>query len=117
MSVPEPRRPRPPAGQGAWTGTSVDRVRVQVFGPMEVRLHDEPVPLGGPKQRQVLACLIAARTQTVRVDALAEDLWGDEPPTTAVHVISTYVSGLRKVLGDRITSDSGGHALPTLAGR
>lgn len=78
---------------------------------MEVRLHDEPVPLGGPKQRQVLACLIAARTQTVRVDALAEDLWGDEPPTTAVHVISTYVSGLRKVLGDRITSDGGGHAL------
>lgn len=89
----------------------MDRVRVQVLGPLTARRDGECVPLGGPKQRQVLACLLAARSEFVSVDALVEDLWPGDPPATAAHVISTYVSGLRRVLGDRIRTEGTAHAL------
>jgi DNA-binding SARP family transcriptional activator/pimeloyl-ACP methyl ester carboxylesterase len=57
-----------------------------------------PVALGGRKQRAVLARLLLDAGRTVAVERLLDDLWGDEPPGSAVKMIHVYVSQLRKLL-------------------
>ena len=52
--------------------------------------------LGGPKQRFVLALLLAEPNRIVSVDRIVDGLWGDEPPDTARHTVQGYVSELRK---------------------
>ena len=86
-------------------------VRIAVLGPLTVTDGDGPLPLGGPKSQQVLASLVAAYPRAVSVQALVDEVWPDDPPSTAAHVVSTYVSGLRSVLGDRLQSEDGHHRL------
>jgi DNA-binding SARP family transcriptional activator len=61
-------------------------------------VHGEPVDLGGPKQRAVLARLVLAHGQVVSVDRLIEDLWEGEPPPKALAALQAYISHLRRVL-------------------
>jgi basic membrane lipoprotein Med (substrate-binding protein (PBP1-ABC) superfamily)/DNA-binding SARP family transcriptional activator/Tol biopolymer transport system component len=65
--------------------------------------------LGGPKQRLVLALLLAEPNRVVSVDRLVDGLWGDDPPESARHTIQSYVSELRKVLGPAIESGGAGY--------
>jgi basic membrane lipoprotein Med (substrate-binding protein (PBP1-ABC) superfamily)/DNA-binding SARP family transcriptional activator/tRNA A-37 threonylcarbamoyl transferase component Bud32 len=89
-------------------------VEFRVLGPLEVEGPDGALPLGGTKQRAVLAHLILRADQVVPVDVLIDGLWGDEPPETARNTLQTYVYRLRRVLGDdRISSGAGGYALRT----
>ena len=81
------------------------------MGPLVADETGEPVPIGGPKAQQVLAVLLAASPRPVPVSTLVDDLWGNRPPATAEHVVSTYVSGLRSVLGERLESTGSRHAL------
>ena len=76
------------------------RVQFRVLGPLEVDAGDGAVPLGGPKQRAVLANLLVRANQVVPADTLIEDVWGDDPPGKARNTLQTYVSNLRKTLGD-----------------
>jgi len=88
------------------------RVRFQVLGPLEVHAGNGPVPLGGPKQRAVLAQLILRANQTVPAPTLIDEVWGDEPPESARNTLQTYVSHLRKALGEgRIESQPPGYVL------
>ncbi|HXJ66541.1 MAG TPA: BTAD domain-containing putative transcriptional regulator, partial [Actinomycetota bacterium] len=84
----------------------------RVLGPLEVDVGNGPVPLGGPKQRAVLAHLVLRSNQVVPAETLIDELWGEEPPDKARNVIQTYVSHLRKALGrDRIQSHGPGYRL------
>jgi predicted ATPase/DNA-binding SARP family transcriptional activator len=56
------------------------------------------LPLGGAKQRTVLALLLLRPNETVPVGRLIDDIWGDKPPAAAAHTIEGYVSRLRKVI-------------------
>jgi len=47
----------------------------------------------------VLADLVMSVGQTVPTVQLIDDLWGEDPPPSAVHTVETYVSRLRQVLG------------------
>ncbi len=76
-------------------------VQFRVLGPLEVDAGDGPMPLGGPKQRAVLASLLVHANRVVTVDALIGDVWGEDAPDTARHILHTYISSLRKTLGDR----------------
>jgi basic membrane lipoprotein Med (substrate-binding protein (PBP1-ABC) superfamily)/DNA-binding SARP family transcriptional activator len=67
--------------------------------------------LGGPKQRLILALLLAAPNRVVSVDRLIDGLWGDEPPETARHTVQSYVSELRKSLGSVIERDAVGYRI------
>lgn len=69
-----------------------------ILGPLEVRDEGRPVPLGGAKQRAVLAALLLNANRVVSTDQLADALWGDSPPDTAATALQVYVSRLRKVL-------------------
>ena len=69
-------------------------VLIRVLGSFAAEAGGEPVPLGGPRQRGVLALLVAARGQVVPVDRIVEDLWRGEPPSRALASLQAYVSNL-----------------------
>ncbi len=80
-------------------------MRFEVLGPLRVSDGEHSLDLGGPRQQHVLACLLAAAPMSLSVDRIIEEVWGDAAPATASHVVRTYVSNLRRVLGDRLVSD------------
>jgi YVTN family beta-propeller protein len=71
-----------------------------VLGPVEARDDGRKVPLGGPKQRALLAILLLHGNEAISRDRLIDGLWGARPPATAAHTLDNYVLRLRKALGD-----------------
>lgn len=76
------------------------RVQLQfrVLGNIEVLDDARALPLGGPRQRLLVAALLASRRQVVSLDALTGMLWGEDPPRTARSTLQTSVSKLRRLL-------------------
>lgn len=73
-------------------------VFIRVLGAFAAEVDGAAVHLGGPRQRGVLALLVAARGQVVPVDRMIEDLWRGEPPARALMSLQAYVSNLRRLL-------------------
>jgi DNA-binding SARP family transcriptional activator len=74
----------------------------RLLGPLEVVAErDQPVALGGVKQRSLLAVLLLQANEVVSTDRLIDQLWGAAPPATADKSIQNYVSRLRKALGEQ----------------
>ena len=69
-----------------------------VLGPLEVVRSGRAVPLGGPRQRAVLALLLLEANRVVSMDRLAEDVWGGDPPEGWAISVQTYVFRLRQAL-------------------
>jgi DNA-binding SARP family transcriptional activator len=61
-----------------------------------------PLPVGGQKQRAVLALLLLEPGRVVSVDRLIDALWGEQPPRTATTSLQNFVSHLRKTLGPEV---------------
>ena len=70
----------------------------RLLGPVEVEREGRVLPLGGPKQRAVLAILLLRRESSVPSDVLIDELWGESAPPTARNALQGYVFQLRKVL-------------------
>jgi DNA-binding SARP family transcriptional activator len=86
-------------------------VEYRMLGPLEALVDGRPVRLGGPRQRAVLALLLARAGETMPADRLVDELWGEEPPETAGNTLQGFVSDLRKVLGpDSIVTRGRGYA-------
>jgi YVTN family beta-propeller protein len=82
------------------------------LGPIAVRRDGQELPLGGPRQRALLALLLLHANQVVSRDRLIDGLWGETPPPTAAHTLDNYISRLRKLLGDgRISRRAPGYVL------
>jgi predicted ATPase/DNA-binding SARP family transcriptional activator len=73
-------------------------MKYRVLGPLEVRDGDRSLPLAGAKQRALLALLLVNANRVLSRDRLIDELWGAEPPETAVQSLQVYVSRLRKLL-------------------
>ena len=73
-------------------------IAVRVLGPLDVSVHGAPADIGGPRQRCVLARLVAGHGQVVSADRLIEDLYADEAPPRALAAVQSYVSHLRRAL-------------------
>jgi len=87
-------------------------VRFRVLGAVELVDPDGGVvPVGSPNQRRILAVLLARIGEAVPLDTLAEAVWGDDLPASAVATLRTYVSRLRAVLGETLVSRGAGYAL------
>jgi YVTN family beta-propeller protein len=69
-----------------------------ILGPVQVVLSGRVVPLGGPRQRAVLALLLLEANRVVSMDRLAEDVWGGHPPAGWATTLQTYVFHLRRAL-------------------
>src|SRR5690606_13431311 len=85
------------------TGPDMD---IRVRGPPELMCGGRSAAPTAPKPRSVLALLLLHADQTVPVPDLVCELWGDEPPASAMTTLQTYVLHLRKLL-------AAGLALPT----
>lgn len=66
---------------------------------------------GTPRQRCVLAALALSPGHPVAVDTLVDCVWGEQPPRQARNTLYSYVTRLRRALGQPIRRRSGGYAL------
>jgi DNA-binding SARP family transcriptional activator len=81
----------------------------RILGPLEVSDGGRSLPLGGSKQRALLARLLLDANRTVSVDQLVDGLWGQAAPNTAAKGVQIYVSRLRRILGtERIRTQAPG---------
>lgn len=71
----------------------------RILGPLEVVVDGRAVPLGGRKQRALLAVLIVRAGSIVTADTLIEEVWGADAPATVRAGLHVYLSRLRRVLG------------------
>jgi len=84
------------------------RLRFEVLGPLRVWRDGALVALGPAQQRRLLAALLVA-DGPVAPDTLIERLWPEAPPASALNVVQTYVTRLRKLLDpDRRPRAAGG---------
>jgi DNA-binding SARP family transcriptional activator/outer membrane protein assembly factor BamB len=74
-------------------------VEFRILRPLEVLENGDQVPLGGSKQRALLAFLLLYANEAVSRDRLIDELWDASPPDTAPSSVHIYVSRLRKALG------------------
>ncbi len=73
-------------------------MRFGILGPLELWQDDEPVPVGGPQQRALLAVLLVDAGRVVSTDRLVDHLWGERPPPTARALLQGCVAELRRTL-------------------
>ena len=66
----------------------------RILGPLEVVAAGQPLDLGTPRQRALLALLLVQAGGVVSSDRLVEDLWDGDPPATARHTLQGYVHRL-----------------------
>lgn len=74
-------------------------VRFEVLGPLRGWQGERELDLGSPQQRAVTAMLLLARGRQVSLAALIDGLWEAGPPAAAAGTVRTYISRLRRVLG------------------
>ena len=74
-------------------------LEIRVLGRVDALVDGRELPLGGSKQRAVLAMLALRANRTVSADELIDGLWGEDPPASAGKNLQLYVSQLRKALG------------------
>jgi predicted ATPase/DNA-binding SARP family transcriptional activator len=73
-------------------------IEIRLLGRFDVVHQGTAQALGGPRQRAVLAVLTIHANEIVSTDRLAEEVWGGEPPATAVVTMQRYISHLRRAL-------------------
>jgi DNA-binding SARP family transcriptional activator len=72
----------------------------RILGPLWVGHDDIDLTPTAPKVRQVLAFLLLRCGSLVQVAELIDELWRDEPPSSAITTLQTYIYKIRKdVLG------------------
>ncbi|NBM17055.1 BTAD domain-containing putative transcriptional regulator [Streptomyces sp. GC420] len=72
-------------------------VRIGVLGHMTATVDGREAALGGPRQRAVLAVLVAARGRLVTQDAIIAEAWDERRPASAA-TLHSYIAALRKAL-------------------
>lgn len=87
-------------------------MRFAVLGALEVSANGASLPLGGRKQRTLLAILLLHANERVSRDRLLDALWGELPPPSADVSLDTYIYRLRKLIGhERLVRTAGGYVL------
>jgi DNA-binding winged helix-turn-helix (wHTH) protein len=84
----------------------------RILGPLEVYDGERLLPLGGAKQRSLLAMLLLNANKVVSVERLLDALWGERQPASGAKTLHVYVSQLRKALADhRVVTQPPGYVL------
>jgi DNA-binding SARP family transcriptional activator/transcriptional regulator with XRE-family HTH domain len=97
-------------------------LRLVVLGPLAAHRNGVEIALGPALQRAVLGLLALHSGAALHRATIVDALWDDHPPATAVAMIQSYVSRLRRLLGPArdpaglLTPVGGGYRLCTGAG-
>jgi DNA-binding SARP family transcriptional activator/pimeloyl-ACP methyl ester carboxylesterase len=90
-------------------------LRFGVLGLLQAVRGDQPVRLGGVRQRALLALLLLHANELVRLDQLTEALFGEQQSESAVQALRVAVLRLRRALvdepGDTLRTHPGGYVL------
>jgi DNA-binding SARP family transcriptional activator len=74
-----------------------DELMFKVLGPLAVTMGTAGVPLGGARQRTILALLLVTPGRVVPIGTMEDTVWNGDPPSTARTQVAICVAGLRKV--------------------
>jgi DNA-binding SARP family transcriptional activator/Tfp pilus assembly protein PilF len=92
----------------------------RLLGAVEVRDGGEPLELGPPKQRAVLAALLVDAGRPVRTETIVDRVWDDDPPAEARNALYAHIMRIRRMLaraadqpdaGPRLARVTGGYQL------
>lgn len=91
-------------------------VEFRILGRLELRHHGVNRAVGSLKLRTFLAALLLHPDRVVPLSRLADMLWGDASPPSAMANLRTYANRLRQLVQDgsdrqRLTSRDGGYRL------
>jgi len=89
---------------------------VSILGPLEAWRDRRSLPLGPPARRVILSLLAMDAGALVRRDTLIDALWGDTPPRTAVGLLQSHISRLRRVLRAPVRSAGGDATIDSVGG-
>jgi len=92
-------------------------MKVKVLGPLEAHENGTSVVPTAGKLRQVLALLALEAGQVVTVPALIEELWGTQPPRSALTTLQTYILHLRRLIDAALATSESGAAKDLLVTR
>ncbi len=73
---------------------------IQLIGTVAIRRNGVTVQFDRPRQGAVLTRLALRAGRPVRQDELVRAVWGQAPPRSATGNLYTYISELRKILGE-----------------
>jgi DNA-binding SARP family transcriptional activator/ABC-type glycerol-3-phosphate transport system substrate-binding protein len=77
-------------------------MEIRVLGPVGVFEGGRQLALGGRRQRSVLAGLVVHVGDAVSTEQLIDLVWGESPPPSARKSLQTYISRLRRTVGDDV---------------
>lgn len=72
----------------------------RILGPLEVLQGDEVVTPPALKLRALLALFLLHANQPIQADVLVDQLWGEAAPGAAAKTLQSYLSNLRRLLGE-----------------
>ncbi|MFB9906117.1 AfsR/SARP family transcriptional regulator [Allokutzneria oryzae] len=78
----------------------MSELEFRVLGPVEILAGGEPVAVGSPGARTLLAVLLLEVNQVVPVARIEDVLWDHNPPSTGRTIMQSYISRLRKLLAE-----------------
>jgi DNA-binding SARP family transcriptional activator len=73
-------------------------MEVRLLGPFEVSDAGQAFTVGGGRRRALLALLALHPNEVLPAERLIDELWGEQPPPTALKGLQVQVSRLRKDL-------------------
>lgn len=89
-------------------------MQIKVLGAMDMTVAGRSYVPSAAKPRQVLALLALRAGEVVPVDTLIEEVWGDDPPRSALTTLQTYILHLRRCIS---SASDGADAKQILATR
>lgn len=105
MSVRIAPAPTVPVQQEEPAVPSRPQAPVRVFGKTTIHFAGQPLEMGPPRRRAVLALLVMRAGTVVSIPTILEGLWGSDLPDHAVTTLQSYVSRLRKLIVRRPLAD------------
>ncbi|GAA1030076.1 hypothetical protein GCM10009557_20850 [Virgisporangium ochraceum] len=87
-------------------------LRFGLLDEVRVWRDGEPLDIGPPKQRAVLAVLLLEPRRPVSVARIVDAVWADAPPANSVNAVQKQIVALRRALGPAmVTLSDGGYRL------
>lgn len=86
----------------------------RLLGSLTVLRDGVALPLGGLRQRAVLAALLLAGERSVDADRLIDQVWGENAPPKPMASLRAYVTNLRHIVGaNAIVRTGSGYRIDT----
>ncbi|WP_300267798.1 BTAD domain-containing putative transcriptional regulator [Microbacterium sp.] len=86
-------------------------LEVSVLGSVRASTGGQEHPIGGSKQRGLLARLVVSRGRSLSAERLIDELWDDVPPRDPAHALQARVSRLRSAVPIDIEWRDGGYRI------